>query len=314
MPEELLKIAQKKPFWKKKIFLLFLIFLVLFLVFITFVGVGIYKFGWENKLTIFATRLLPYPAAIATNKIITINDFQNQLDSAKTLQQRFYSIDFDNESGKKRLADLKKQLLDQLIENKIIMILAKKYDVKVENEEIEKQFNQIVNENQDLETVKKILFQNYKWTIEEFKQRIAEELLKEKLSDKVLLQLHVRHILIKVSPQDNENIWQAARGKTLSILEKIKNGEDFSKLASEFSDDEANKNSGGDLGFIARGRIIKEFEDAAFSLEPNKVSEPVRTQFGWHLIKVEDKKGFVNSTFQEWLEEQKKTMKIWKFI
>lgn len=74
-----------------------------------------------------------------------------------------------------------------------------------------------------------------------------------------------------------------------SIKSKIDNGESFETLAKKYSKCPSGQN-GGDLGYFERGQMVKAFEDAAFNLPIGKVSEPVKTQFGWHLIKVYDKK------------------------
>ncbi len=73
------------------------------------------------------------------------------------------------------------------------------------------------------------------------------------------------------------------------ILSRIQKGESFAKLAEEFSMD-SSKRRGGDLGYFGRGRMVRAFENAAFALEKGQVSQPVKTEFGWHLIKVTDKK------------------------
>lgn len=73
------------------------------------------------------------------------------------------------------------------------------------------------------------------------------------------------------------------------LYEKLQNGADFTELAMEHSQCPS-KRDGGDLRFFGRGMMVKPFEDAAFNLEVGQISEPVQTQFGWHLIKLTDKK------------------------
>jgi len=73
------------------------------------------------------------------------------------------------------------------------------------------------------------------------------------------------------------------------LLQRIQKGESFAKLAEEFSMDPS-KRRGGDLGYFGRGRMVRQFENAAFELEKGQVSQPVKTEFGWHLIKVTDRR------------------------
>jgi peptidyl-prolyl cis-trans isomerase C len=75
------------------------------------------------------------------------------------------------------------------------------------------------------------------------------------------------------------------QGEALSILERLKKGDSFSKLAQEMSIDRGSGKRGGDLGYFARGMMVKPFEDAAFKLEKGQLSEPVKTEFGYHVIK-----------------------------
>ncbi len=73
--------------------------------------------------------------------------------------------------------------------------------------------------------------------------------------------------------------------EALSIIERIKQGESFDKLAKELSIDRGSGKRGGDLGFFGRGVMVKPFEAASFKLEKNQISEPVKTEFGYHVIK-----------------------------
>ncbi len=103
-------------------------------------------------------------------------------------------------------------------------------------------------------------------------------------------QIKARHILIRVE-QNAAPEAEAKAKKTIEMLaRKLKDGASFITLAQEYSEDPGSKINGGDLGFFGRGQMIKEFEEAAFATGANEVSPPVRTDFGYHLIMVTDKK------------------------
>ena len=100
--------------------------------------------------------------------------------------------------------------------------------------------------------------------------------------------VRARHILFKIEQDAEEEQIDEARNTAHKVLEEAKAGGDFAKLAGKYSDDPGSKGKGGDLGFFAKDRMVKPFSDAAFSMKPGDISEPVRTPFGWHLIKVEE--------------------------
>lgn len=105
-----------------------------------------------------------------------------------------------------------------------------------------------------------------------------------------------RHILVK---SDSPSQDSAAQQKAQQILERARKGEDFAKLARETSQDERSKAQGGDLGEFGPGVMAKPFEDLAFGLKAGEVGGPVRTQFGWHVVKVEDVKEIGGGSLDE---------------
>lgn len=90
-------------------------------------------------------------------------------------------------------------------------------------------------------------------------------------------QVHAAHILVK------------SEAKAKEIIERIKKGESFPVLATQFSECPSKKN-GGDLGWFGRGQMVREFELAAFNGDKGAIVGPVKTEFGWHVIKILDKK------------------------
>ncbi len=99
-------------------------------------------------------------------------------------------------------------------------------------------------------------------------------------------QRKVRHILIQVASDADEATVAAAKEKLLALSARIKKGESFTAVAKVNSDDPGSASKGGDLGFFGKGVMDPAFEKTAFSLPKNKLSEPVRSSFGWHLIEV----------------------------
>jgi peptidyl-prolyl cis-trans isomerase D len=100
-------------------------------------------------------------------------------------------------------------------------------------------------------------------------------------------QVKARHVLVAVNDQRND---AQAQARIAEVKKKLEGGADFAALAREYSDDAASKASGGDLGWFGHNKMVKEVEDAAFSAQPGKLTGPVRSSFGYHLIEVTDKR------------------------
>ncbi|ACL59507.1 peptidylprolyl isomerase [Methylobacterium nodulans] len=104
-------------------------------------------------------------------------------------------------------------------------------------------------------------------------------------------EVHARHILVE------------SEAEAKKIAGRIKGGEDFAKVAAETSKDPGSKAEGGDLGWFTKERMVPAFAEAAFKLDAGKVSDPVKTQFGWHVIKVEEKRTKPVPSFDEMKEQ-----------
>ncbi len=102
-------------------------------------------------------------------------------------------------------------------------------------------------------------------------------------------QVTVRHILIKVAPDATPQADAEAKAKAQDILKQLQGGADFATLAKKYSDDPGSKDTGGELGPLRRGATVPAFENAAFALQAGQLSNVVKTQFGYHIIKVEAK-------------------------
>jgi len=103
-------------------------------------------------------------------------------------------------------------------------------------------------------------------------------------------EVHARHILFRVNDPNDQAASKAAEDKVKNTIARIKKGEDFATLAKALTEDPSGKQDGGDLGYFTREQMVPEFSEVAFKLEKGQVSDPVKTQFGWHVLMVEDKR------------------------
>lgn len=154
------------------------------------------------------------------------------------------------------------------------------------------------------------------------KVKVSEEDLKAAYAQFVKLEgedseVHARHILVAVDAKATPEQVEAARKKAEAIAaEARKPGVDFAELARKRSEGPSAAD-GGDLGFFRRGVMVPAFERAAFSLKPGEVSEPVRTNFGWHVLKVEEVRAVPVTPYEEMkpkLEEKLRQEKTEKYI
>jgi peptidyl-prolyl cis-trans isomerase D len=113
-------------------------------------------------------------------------------------------------------------------------------------------------------------------------------------------QVRARHILIAVSPDASPTEKANAKAQVDEVLQKVSSGGDFAKLAQEYSDDPGTKERGGELGYFARGEMVKPFEDAAFKLRPGQVTL-VQSQYGYHVLQLEE----IKKASQDTLEQAK---------
>jgi peptidyl-prolyl cis-trans isomerase SurA len=216
------------------------------------------------------------------------------------------------------LRDLQKQVLEKMIEQKIMLAKADEDTIKVDDRDVDKRVEEHVAyliqqvgsegkleeafqspmrkirkdlrketiERLKIEMLRRTKFQEVKVSrreIEKFYQSYQDSLpvLKETVN--------FSHILKQVKA--GESSTQAALTRIRDIKSKLDKGADFAELAKEYSEDPATAKRGGDLGFTKRGDFVKEFEEIAFSLSIGQVSDIVQTQFGFHIIKLNERRG-----------------------
>jgi peptidyl-prolyl cis-trans isomerase C len=129
----------------------------------------------------------------------------------------------------------------------------------------------------------------------EGKKALTDQALKAVYADAVKQmgeeeEVHARHILFRVANPADEKASKEAEDKIKAVIARLNKGEDFVTVAKEVTEDPSGKQDGGDLGYFSKEQMVPEFSAVAFKLDKGKISEPVKTQFGWHVLKVEDKR------------------------
>lgn len=152
------------------------------------------------------------------------------------------------------------------------------------------EYNGIANDKE----LKNILIKNTKLTsvVDDYiKDKLTEKEMKKYYEESIYGDISAKHILISfdhksdASEEEIKVAEEKAKEEAEGLIERIKNGEDFSALAKEYSDDDASKEDGGDLGYFNTGDMVAEFEKAAYSLDVNEYTkEPVKTTYGYHII------------------------------
>src|SRR6185436_7637270 len=108
-------------------------------------------------------------------------------------------------------------------------------------------------------------------------------------------QVRASHILLKTEGKDDAAVKKQAE----DLLAKVKAGADFAQLATKFSEDDVSKTKGGDLDFFPKGQMVPEFDQAAFAMKPGEISDLVKTQYGYHIIKVSEKRAASTKSLDE---------------
>jgi peptidyl-prolyl cis-trans isomerase C len=231
-----------------------------------------------------------------------------------------------------QLPAVRKQILESLISQELLYQASKKNKINVDQKITDEKFDAIKKrfktEEEFKEAIAKMGVTEAIIRMQLEKGLAIDELLKTKVVKDIEVtdeetrkyydehldqfkqaeQVKASHILIKVEPTATDEQKAEARKKIETVQGKLKKGDDFAAVAKEYSEGPSNSR-GGDLGFFQRGQMVKPFEDAAFTMEADQVSEVVETQFGYHIIKVFEKKQESTAPYSEVKDQLKEHLK-----
>ncbi len=280
---------------------------------------GVYFAGWQNSLVDAVASGLPLPiASIEGNKMIYLNDYSlnskaiKRFLESKDAASGDQKFDFGSEDGLKKLSIIKKNILSELIENKIIRILAEEKGINFSLDQAKEIGDQILNREGKKEENVSSMRMLYGWQRDDFAQRVVLPLLYREKLEEVIKEKGYLDLDTKAKVED--------------IKKQLAAGEDFARLAEKFSDSPS-KSSGGLLpAFSVEESPFPELK-TVFSWPVGKIGDPFETDEGWHFVKLEKKNEengvakieirhilLMKKPFAEWLEDQKKEFSVKIFL
>ncbi len=256
-------------------------------------------------------------AALINGQPVSVEDYRKHIAQVEAFFRQ-EGLDLESEEGRERLAQARRQVLEQMIDQELIRQAAAEMDISISDAELESKIQDIIQQTGGQEQFQQSL-QDTATSYDDFRQMLLDQLLSEVVFSAVTAsiasvaeQVHARHILL------------STREKAEEVLARLQGGEEFAFLAGEYSEDVSSRERGGDMGFLPRGITPPEIEDAAFSLEVGGISEIIESQFGFHIVQVLEREEreiapeiFENlrqQTFMQWLQERRGSAIIERFV
>ena len=289
--------------------------IAVFLLVVIIFGVFVYGYQSDAPAVKAVAGYIPYPVERVNGGLnfVTYNAYLFEIDANKKAIQNNAklnnqpAIDFNSADGKKQVVEIKKHAIDKLKSDALTAQLAHKYKLKVTSKEVNDLVNQFYTRYGGKDTLLKTLKQYYGWNLNDLKGVIYKQLLAKKLEDKIAA---------------DPTIDAQTKAKANDVAKQIKAGGDFATIAKQSSQasDAAN---GGDLGTFVKGQVPEEIQKALDATPVASVSDPVKTKYGYEIVKVNSKSGDTYSAshiliktvdFTTWFNDQLKNAKVNVYI
>jgi parvulin-like peptidyl-prolyl isomerase len=257
--------------------------------------------------------------AVVNQEIITFSEVEKM---SRSLQVEIQTE--DRLERRERVQEIFRKVLEKLIEEKLIDQEAKKSGIKVTSKEVEGAIEEVKRRYAvDQENFEKLLAAEGV-TLETFKKEIEKQILRTKVinwavkveptaGEKELRDFYqkhidryrvnesyrISHILFPIPKDASLEQSREIRKRSQKVLERIKGGEDFGEMALLYSEDPSSRKDGGDMGYFKRGELLPTLEREALRLQVGEVSGVIRTEFGFHIVKLLDRKGGEPPSFEE---------------
>lgn len=256
-------------------------------------------------------------AALVNGEPITMEYYQKQVSQVEAFFEQ-EGLNLQSAEGQERLAQVRRQVLEQMIDQDLTRQAAAEMEISISDEELESKIQEIIQQSGGQDQFAQAL-QDTGTSYDDFRQMLLDQLLSDAVFStvtgsipSVAEQVNARHILL------------TTRERAEEVLARLEGGEDFAFLAREYSADVSSRERGGDMSFFPRGVMPPQLEDAAFSLQVGQTSGIIESQFGFHIVQVLEKEEreiipeiyeeLRQQTFMQWLQEQREGATIERFV
>lgn len=305
---------------EKKIKLSTLVYAIL-VILVVVIGIGsILAYGTNTviggKIAAKMSKIIPFPAVfINYTSLISVNNVQKKVASI----EKFYAtedlsteglrIDFTTPDGQKRLKIKEREILNKMVEDKIIEILAKKQGLSISKTEIDNAVSTQLAKYGTTKDLQNDLLNSYGWTLEDFKAQ-------------VVMPIVYKTMLTQYAAGQNMGE-TASKTKIQQAQKELVTGKDFAEVAKNFSDG-SSKENGGELGWVTKDQVVSELQSVLFGEKQPEKNSIIESSIGFHIVEIENRKKENNedvlqlrqifvakNVFADWLETQKRKMKVW---
>jgi parvulin-like peptidyl-prolyl isomerase len=251
------------------------IFIVTILAFFTYCTVALYKLQSTSAFVYVVTRVVPFPVARTGKTLIAYENYLFELRHYMHYYEVQQKLDFNSESGQQQLGEFKKKALKQVIDDAYIKQIAKEQGIKVSDQEVNDQITVLRQQNRlgsNDKVFEDVLRDYWGWTVADYKRSLRQQMLTQKV----------------VASLDT-----ATQEKAKNALAELKATNDFPAVAKKYSDDIANKDSGGEYGFLidkTNRDLTPQTTDMLFKLQPGQYSDIINTGYSLEIVKALEKK------------------------
>jgi peptidyl-prolyl cis-trans isomerase SurA len=274
-----------------------------------------------------AARVVERVVAVVNDEII----LETELEQAAAPQYR--GPDPDSAEGKKQWDELKRKSLDQMIDGKLVQQQAAELKLSVTPEEVDRAITQVKEQNKLDDATFRQALEQQGFTVEGYRKTLKKQILELKVvntavrsrvtvsddevktyykqNEKLVAgdrQSHLRQILVAVPDHASDADIDTKKRVAAKVLELARGGTSFAELAKQYSDDDGTKTSGGDLGWVGKGVLVDALDDAMAQMEPGDLRGPIRTDRGWVVLQLVERKSGDLKPYDEIKEQLRKQL------